>query len=60
LLGKKVKKSGGQEIAGINTWVAKENLVIVLYANEFDIEKDKNIGSENIKKEDMPLVHIPV
>ena len=29
LLGKKVKKSGGQEIAGINTWVAKENLVIV-------------------------------
>jgi LysM domain. len=25
----KVKKSGGQEIAGINTWVAKENLVIV-------------------------------
>jgi len=32
----------------------------MLYANEFDIEKDKNIGSENIKKEDMPLVHIPV
>ncbi len=29
LLGKKVKKSGSQEIAGINTWVAKENLVIV-------------------------------
>ena len=27
LLGKKVKKSGGQEIAGINTWVAKENLI---------------------------------
>jgi hypothetical protein len=31
----------------------------LLYANEFDIEKDKSIGSENIKKEDMPLVHIP-
>jgi hypothetical protein len=29
LLGKKVKKSGSQEIAGINTWVAKENLDLV-------------------------------
>jgi len=29
LLGKKVKKSGGLEVAGINTWVANENLVIV-------------------------------
>lgn len=29
LLGKKVKKSGGSEIAGINTWVAVDNLSLV-------------------------------
>lgn len=29
LLGKKVKKSGGSEIAGINTWVALDNLSLV-------------------------------
>ena len=29
LLGKKVKKNGGSEIAGINTWVALDNLTLV-------------------------------
>ncbi len=29
LLGKKVKKSGGEAIAGINTWVAVDNLTVV-------------------------------
>lgn len=29
LLGKKVKKSGGSEVAGINTWVAVDNLSVV-------------------------------
>ncbi len=29
LLGKKVKKSGGSEVAGINTWVAVDNLTLV-------------------------------
>ena len=29
LLGKKVKKSGGSEIAGINTWVALDNLSLI-------------------------------
>lgn len=29
LLGKKVKKSGGSEVAGINTWVAVDNLTVV-------------------------------
>ena len=29
LLGKKIKKSGGNEVAGINTWVAIDNLNVV-------------------------------
>ena len=29
LLGKKIKKSGGDEVAGINTWVAIDNLNVV-------------------------------
>ena len=29
LLGKKVKKSGGEESAGVNTWTAVENLAVV-------------------------------
>lgn len=29
LLGKKVKKTGGSELAGINTWVAVDNLALV-------------------------------
>ena len=29
LLGKKVKKSGGNTVAGINTWVAVDNLKVV-------------------------------
>ena len=33
---------------------------IVLYANEFDRKKDKSIDSGEVKKEDMPLMHIPV
>jgi hypothetical protein len=33
---------------------------MVLYANEFDRKKDKSIDSGEVKKEDMPLMHIPV
>ena len=47
LLGKKVKKSGGQEIAGINTWVAKENLVIVN-----NIPDSKNNRTYTVQKGD--------
>jgi len=37
LLGKKVKKTGGDVVSGINTWVAVENLKVVATAKEEEI-----------------------
>ena len=42
LLGKKVKKSGGSTLAGINTWVALDNLELVSGGVETEAETPKN------------------
>ena len=50
LLGKKVKKSGGSEIAGINTWVAVDNLSLVSATSKTPYLVKIAISDLNIRK----------
>ena len=41
LLGKKVKKSGGDPVAGVNTWTAVDNLTVVGTAKTDEATKEQ-------------------